>query len=275
MIDTTLTPFVKWAGGKTQLLLEIIKRVPKKFNYYHEPFIGGGSVLLALQPLGATINDINKELIHVYNTIKHQPLKLVQAVYKLDSYECDCNYYLKQKDYYNKLITEQQYNIDMAALFIFLNKHCFNGLYRVNQQGLFNVPWNKKTSGVSINIENILNISNYLQNIEIFNKDFEEVLEDCDEDDFIFIDSPYDPICENGFIDYSKEGFTKEDHIRLAKVFKKLDERGCYCMLTNHNTSLINELYYDFNIDIVDVRRSINSNGNDRKGKEVIITNYN
>ena len=275
MIDTTLTPFVKWAGGKTQLLLEIIKRVPKKFNYYYEPFIGGGSVLLALQPLGATINDINKELIHVYNTIKHQPLKLVQAVYKLDSYECDCNYYLKQKDYYNKLITEQQYNIDMAALFIFLNKHCFNGLYRVNQQGLFNVPWNKKTSGVSINIENILNISNYLQNIEIFNKDFEEVLEDCDEDDFIFIDSPYDPICENGFIDYSKEGFTKEDHIRLAKVFKKLDERGCYCMLTNHNTSLINELYYDFNIDIVDVRRSINSNGNDRKGKEVIITNYN
>ena len=275
MIDTTLTPFVKWAGGKTQLLLEIIKRVPKKFNYYYEPFIGGGSVLLALQPLGATINDINKELIHVYNTIKHQPLKLVQAVYKLDSYECDCNYYLKQKDYYNKLITEQQYNIDMAALFIFLNKHCFNGLYRVNQQGLFNVPWNKKTSGVSINIENILNISNYLQNIEIFNKDFEEVLEDCDEDDFIFIDSPYDPICENGFIDYSKEGFTKEDHIRLAKVFKKLDERGCYCMLTNHNTSLINELYYDFNIDIVDVRRSINSNGNNRKGKEVIITNYN
>ena len=274
MIDTTLTPFVKWAGGKTQLLLEIIKRVPKKFNYYYEPFIGGGSVLLALQPLGATINDINKELIHVYNTIKHQPLKLVQAVYKLDSYECDCNYYLKQKDYYNKLITEQQYNINMAALFIFLNKHCFNGLYRVNQQGLFNVPWNKKTSGVSINIENILNISNYLQNIEIFNKDFEEVLEDCDEDDFIFIDSPYDPICENGFIDYSKEGFTKEDHIRLAKVFKKLDERGCYCMLTNHNTSLINELYYDFNIDIVDVRRSINSNGNDRKGKEVIITNY-
>ena len=274
MIDTTLTPFVKWAGGKTQLLLEIIKRVPKKFNYYYEPFIGGGSVLLALQPLGATINDINKELIHVYNTIKHQPLKLVQAVYKLDSYECDCNYYLKQKDYYNKLITEQQYNIDMAALFIFLNKHCFNGLYRVNQQGLFNVPWNKKTSGVSINIENILNISNYLQNIEIFNKDFEEVLEDCDEDDFIFIDSPYDPICENGFIDYSKEGFTKEDHIRLAKVFKKLDERGCYCMLTNHNTSLINELYYDFNIDIVDVRRSINSNGNDRKGKEVIINNY-
>ena len=274
MIDTTLTPFVKWAGGKTQLLLEIIKRVPKKFNYYYEPFIGGGSVLLALQPLGATINDINKELIHVYNTIKHQPLKLVQAVYKLDSYECDCNYYLKQKDYYNKLIAEQRYTIDMAALFIFLNKHCFNGLYRVNQQGLFNVPWNKKTSGVSINIENILNISNYLQNIEIFNKDFEEVLEDCDEDDFIFIDSPYDPICENGFIDYSKEGFTKEDHIRLAKVFKKLDERGCYCMLTNHNTSLINELYYDFNIDIVDVRRSINSNGNDRKGKEVIITNY-
>ena len=274
MINTTLTPFVKWAGGKTQLLLEIIKRVPKKFNYYYEPFIGGGSVLLALQPLGATINDINKELIHVYNTIKHQPLKLVQAVYKLDSYECDCNYYLKQKDYYNKLIAEQRYNIDMAALFIFLNKHCFNGLYRVNQQGLFNVPWNKKTSGVSINIENILNISNYLQNIEIFNKDFEEVLEDCDEDDFIFIDSPYDPICENGFIDYSKEGFTKEDHIRLAKVFKKLDERGCYCMLTNHNTSLINELYYDFNIDIVDVRRSINSNGNDRKGKEVIITNY-
>ena len=275
MIDTTLTPFVKWAGGKTQLLLEIIKRVPKKFNYYYEPFIGGGSVLLALQPLGATINDINKELIHVYNTIKHQPLKLVQAVYKLDSYECDCNYYLKQKDYYNKLITEQQYNIDMAALFIFLNKHCFNGLYRVNQQGLFNVPWNKKTSGVSINIENILNISNYLQNIEIFNKDFEEVLEDCDEDDFIFIDSPYDPICENGFIDYSKEGFTKEDHIRLAKVFKKLDERGCYCMLTNHNTSLINELYYDFNIDIVDVRRSINSKGNDRRGQEIIITNYN
>ena len=275
MIDTTLTPFVKWAGGKTQLLLEIIKRVPKKFNYYYEPFIGGGSVLLALQPLGATINDINKELIHVYNTIKHQPLKLVQAVYKLDSYECDCNYYLKQKDYYNKLITEQQYNIDMAALFIFLNKHCFNGLYRVNKQGLFNVPWNKKTSGVSINIENILNISNYLQNIEIFNKDFEEVLEDCDEDDFIFIDSPYDLLTNNSFVDYSKEGFKKEDHIRLSKVFKKLDEQGCYCMLTNHNTPLINELYYDFNIDVVDVRRSINSKGNDRRGQEIIITNYN
>ena len=163
----------------------------------------------------------------------------------------------------------------MAALFIFLNKHCFNGLYRVNKQGLFNVPWNKKTSGVSINIENILNISNYLQNIEIFNKDFEEVLEDCDEDDFIFIDSPYDLLTNNSFVDYSKEGFKKEDHIRLSKVFKKLDEQGCYCMLTNHNTPLINELYYDFNINVVDVRRSINSKGNDRRGQEIIITNYN
>ena len=100
-------------------------------------------------------------------------------------------------------------------------------------------------------------------------------MEDCDEGDFIFIDSPYDLLTNNSFVDYSKEGFKKEDHIRLSKVFKDLNNRGCYCMLTNHNTQLINELYYDFNIDIVDVRRSINSNGNDRKGKEVIITNYN
>ena len=107
------------------------------------------------------------------------------------------------------------------------------------------------------------------------NGDFQNSVKNSDEGDFIFIDSPYDLLSNNSFVDYSKEGFKKEDHVRLSKVFKDLNNRGCYCMLTNHNTPLINELYYDFNIDVVDVRRSINSKGNDRKGKKVIITNYN
>lgn len=270
-----LTPFVKWAGGKTQLLPEILKRVPKEFNNYYEPFIGGGTVLLALQPNNATINDINSELIHVYKTIANEPLKLIQTIYKLDSCDCTQEYYNKQKELYNKLIIDNKYNTDMAALFIFLNKHCFNGLYRVNKQGLFNVPWNKKVTGVSVDIANILKVSKYLKNVNILNGDFQNSIKNSDEGDFIFIDSPYDLLSNNSFVDYSKEGFKKEDHVRLSKVFKDLNNRGCYCMLTNHNTSLINELYYDFNIDIVDVRRSINSNGNNRKGKEVIITNYN
>lgn len=267
-------PFVKWAGGKRQYLPKILEQAPQEFNSYIEPFVGGGAVLFGLGHTPSYANDINSHLIHTYNEIKHNPNDLITMLTEYDSIPLNDEKFKEIRSKYNEHILEGRYDTETAALFIYLNKHSFNGLYRVNKKGLFNVPWNKKEFVASFDRENILAISSFLQSVTFSNTDFEEIALKAEKNDFVFFDSPYAPINPTSFTSYDKAGFKKEDHIRLSEVFKKLDTRGVYCMLTNHNTDLIQDLYKDYNIEEINVRRSINSVASKRTGKELIIKNY-
>lgn len=268
-------PFVKWAGGKRQLLSRLTIRMPAAYNRYFEPFVGGAALFFFMQPKDALINDINKELIHVYLCIKKQVDGLMRELDKIDDAQSEPykEYYYKIREKYNQKTLNQIFDIEMAALFIYLNKHCFNGLYRVNRKGAFNVPFNNR-HGPSYNKSNLLAVSEALQSVDIRSGDFETACKSADKEDFIFFDSPYAPLCPTSFESYTKYGFSIEEHERLAKLFKRLDAKGCYCMLTNHNTDFIRSLYKGFSIEEVDVKRLINSDATNRVGKEIIIRNY-
>ena len=277
MTNSSVAPFVKWAGGKRQLIPQIRERMPEKYNNYYEPFVGGGAVLFELQPANALINDINKALINTYNIICNEADAFLEAVNRLDEemWEDGKKYYYSVREHYNDKLMKSEYDVELAALFVFINKHCFNGLYRVNGKGLFNVPYNnsRRTSAD----ENVIReVSKYLKGVKIINGDFEEACKDAKKGDFVFIDRPYAPLNPTSFESYTKEGFDIESHKRVAKLYDELTGRGCYCMLTNHNTELINELYGNkgYKIDVVSVKRMINSDASNRVGKEVIICNY-
>ena len=184
-------------------------------------------------------------------------------------------YYYSLRERYNDKLMKEEFDVELAALFVFINKHCFNGLYRVNGKGLFNVPYNNSNK-ISVDEESILAVSEYLKKATILHGDFEEVCRDAKKGDFIFFDSPYVPLNPTSFESYTKEGFDVESHLRLARLFDELTKRGCYCMLTNHNTNFINELYGNkgYRIDVVSVKRMINSDASKRTGEEVIICNY-
>ena len=270
-----ITPFVKWAGGKRQLLGHIRERLPKTFHRYFEPFVGGGALLFELLAPDAVINDINKSLINAYRQIKSSTDQVITSLSALDEAiaEGGKSYYYTQRQNYNDKLMRDEYDVEMAALFIFINKHCFNGLYRVNGKGLFNVPYNNSLSK-SFEEENLYRIAEYLKTIEILQGDFQTACSLAEPGDFIFFDSPYAPLNPSSFESYTKEGFDVESHRRLAALFRRLTEKGCYCMLTNHNTDFINQLYEGFHKDVVSVKRYINSDASNRKGEEIIITKY-
>ncbi len=282
MSNSNIAPFVKWAGGKRQLLPQIKERMPKQYNNYYEPFVGGGAVIFELLPVNALINDINKALINTYQQIRNVPEAFLKAVNKLDeemsgkrTEVLGKEYYYSLREHYNDKLMKAEYDVELAALFVFINKHCFNGLYRVNGKGLFNVPYNNSRR-ISADEEAIMGTSKYLQGVTIIDGDFEVACADAMRGDFVFIDSPYAPLNTTSFESYTKEGFDIESHKRLAKLYDELTARGCYCMLTNHNTELINELYGNkgYKIDVVSVKRMINSDASNRVGEEVIICNY-
>lgn len=277
MSNTTIAPFVKWAGGKRQLLNAIKERMPEKYNTYFEPFVGGGAVTFELQPGEAVINDINIALINAYRQIAHAPNEFLDIINTLDSdmWEDGKAYYYSLREKYNDKLMKEEIDSELAALFVFINKHCFNGLYRVNGKGLFNVPYNNSRRA-SCEKEAIMATSEYLKTINIFDGDFQVACYEAKEGDFVFFDSPYAPLNPTSFESYTKEGFDVESHRRLATLFDELTERGCYCMLTNHNTEFINELYggKNYKIDVLSVKRMINSDAKNRVGEEVIICNY-
>lgn len=270
-------PFVKWAGGKRQLLEYIRPLIPKKYNRYFEPFIGGGALYFDLRPPVAHLNDINEQLIVTYRWIKKAPFEVMECLDKYDLMLRKLNddeakiYYYSVRDKYNKILEKD--SADVAALLIWLNKHCFNGLYRCNSKGFFNVPY-ANTKRTSYDKDNILAVSKMLKSANLTHVDFERVCNDAKKGDFFFLDSPYAPVKADSFVDYTKEGFSREDHIRLAEQFKILTEKGCYCILTNHNTEFINSLYEGFSKKVIQVKRLINRNADSRKGEEVIISNY-
>ena len=271
-------PFVKWAGGKRQIMNEIMKYVPFNFNTYYEPFVGGGAVFFELAPKKAILNDFNKELINVYECIKDES-KFEKMCAELNHHETNHSeeYYYsvrnidKDKNKFNKIADYKR-----AARTIYLNKACFNGLYRVNSKNEFNVPFGKKTKvntyeGQNLGIVHcILNFSD----IKLLSTDFEEAVKTAKKGDFVYLDPPYDSDTST-FNSYTEDGFGKKEQERLAKLYKELSDRGCYVMLSNHNTKLVRELYKDFNIHVIEAKRNINANGKKRgKVEEVIVTNY-
>lgn len=271
-------PFVKWAGGKRQIVDKLLMYAPDEFNTYYEPFVGGGALLFELSPKKAVINDSNKELINVYNVLRNEE-KFKKMCSILNTYEKNNSeefyYELRNKDR-NKSSFDRLSDYKRAGRTIYLNKACFNGLYRVNSKNEFNVPFGKKTRINTYDIGNLITVSNYLtmNDIKILNVDFEDSVKDAQKGDFIYFDPPYDSETSI-FNSYTEDGFGKEEQRRLAKVYKELSNKGCYVMLSNNNTTLIKELYKDFNIHIIEAKRSINSNGAKRgKVEEVIITNY-
>ena len=277
MSDLKMSPFVKWAGGKTQLLDKLRKRAPRSFGTYYEPFIGGGAFLLDFQPERAVINDVNEQLLNIYAQLKADAEAVIAAVNAFDAVPCDKEYYLSLRRAYNEKIVSRRLDAECAALMIWLNKHCFNGLYRVNTKGLFNVPYNNRREGSSIDADNLRAIGRYLreENVEIRQGDFEAACATAKAGDFVYFDSPYVPVSQTAnFTDYTKDGFSYEDHCRLAELFGRLDKEGVYLMLSNHNVPLVHELYQGFAIEEIDVRRSINRDASKRVGREVIITNF-
>ena len=271
-------PFVKWAGGKRAIIDKLITLSPNNYDTYYEPFVGGGALLFELAPKKAVINDSNTELINVYNCIKDDN-KFISMCNELDKHEINHSeeYYYKIRDLdkdnkkFQKLADHKR-----AARTIYLNKACFNGLYRVNSKNEFNVPFGKKAKintydGINMGI---LHLFFNLNDITILSVDFEDAVKNAKKGDFIYFDPPYDSDTST-FTNYTKSGFGKEEQKRLAKVFKELDKKGCYVMLSNYNTTLIKELYKDYNFNYVEIQRNIGAKAKDRGiVEEVIITNF-
>ena len=271
-------PFVKWAGGKRQIIDKLKQYIPDEFNTYYEPFVGGGALLFELSPKNAVINDSNKELMNVYSVLCNEE-KFKKMCSVLNSYEANHSeeffYELRNKDR-NKKTFNRLSDYTRAARTIYLNKACFNGLYRVNSKDEFNVPFGKKTKVNTYDGSNLITVSNYLtmNNVKIQCVDFEESVKTAKKGDCVYFDPPYDSDTAT-FNSYTEEGFGKDEQRRLATVFKDLDERGVYVMLSNHNTILVKELYKDYHIYVIEAKRNINSNGKKRgKVEEVIITNF-
>lgn len=277
MAGRKMSPVLKWAGGKTQLLDPITERMPKTYNRYYEPFLGGGAVFLAVSPATAIINDTNEQLINLYRQLKTNTSAIIEIVNRLDGIPCDRKYYYSIRERYNEKIASRAIDAECAALMIWINKHCFNGLYRVNGKGLFNVPYNNKINGRSIDEDNLIAIAGYLQtaDITISCADFEVICKDVCSGDFVYFDSPYIPASETAdFTGYTKDGFSLEDHKRLATLFKHLDRIGAKVMLSNNDVPLVHSLYEGYKIRPLDAKRMINRNASKRAGKEVLITNY-
>ena len=272
-------PFVKWAGGKTQLLEVIESHLPETFNRYFEPFVGGGALLFKIQPKAFSINDSNEELICVYKCLENNELfeLLKQELLKHEGNHSEEYYYqvreMDKLEGFNKLPIYVR-----AARMIYLNKACFNGLYRVNSKGYFNVPSGKKKVVNCFDKKTFDNLNLFFKNRKpvITNIDFEDAVKNAKTGDFVYFDPPYDTWEDkNSFTSYDKNAFGKEEQIRLAKVFKELSDKGVYVMLSNHNTKFINELYKGFHVTVVPAKRMINSKADGRgEVEEVIITNY-
>lgn len=270
-------PFVKWAGGKRQIIDKLNKYVPAKYNCYYESFVGGGALFFELAPKRGVINDSNVELMNVYRVLMDHD-KYTKMCRVLNEYEANNSeefyYEIRNKDKEKSFNRISDYK--RAARTIYLNKTCFNGLYRVNKKGYFNVPYNKKKNVNTYDGENLLTVHMLLtmNDIKVMCCDFADSVKEAKEGDFVYFDPPYDSDTHS-FNSYTEEGFGKDEQIRLSLVFKELDKRGVKVMLSNHNTTLVRELYSDYNIHVIEAKRSINSKGNKRgKVEEVIITNY-
>ncbi len=272
-------PFVKWVGGKRQLLSQFRKLnlyPPDKFDIktgkYFEPFAGGGAVFFDLLPEKAYLSDLNKELIITYNVIKNNVEGLITSLKK---HKTDKEYFLKVRAQNPNSLSD----VAIASRFIFLNKTCFNGLYRVNLKGQFNVPFGKYKNPMICDEINLRKVSKALQNVEIKHQDYKEVLKKAKKGDFVYFDPPYYPISKTAkFTAYTANAFLDKEQIELRDTVLELHKRGCLIMLSNSDTPFINKIYSGFKgikISKVEAGRAINSDGAGRgKITEVLVTNY-
>ena len=296
MCKDVAKPFLKWAGGKGQLLDTFEKMFPQeliegKIKTYIEPFVGGGAVLFHIlqnyKIEKAYINDINKELINCYRCIKAdveeviKPLSILENEYL--SSEDRAKYFYNVRNRYNQIHLNGHYDYEKCADFIFLNHTCFNGLYRVNKEGKFNVPHGKYKKPLICDKENLRHCSQLLQKVEINFGSYEQVLEKADANTFLYFDPPYRPLLENNsFVSYDKAGFDDIDQIKLSQNYRNLNKQNCLLMLSNSDPKNINEkdnffddLYKSFNIERVYAKRMINCQANKRGNiTEIVVTNY-
>lgn len=291
-------PFLKWAGGKGQLLNKFEEMYPEELingdiDTYIEPFIGGGAVffdvLQKYKVKKAVIIDLNKELINCYRCIKADVNQLIQSLIILQneflalSEKDRKEYFLKVRDNYNTICLNGKYDFDKATNFIFLNRTCFNGLYRVNSKGLFNVPFGKYKNPLICDVENLQAISKLLQNVEIKYGDYSLCKEYINEKTFVYFDPPYRPLLENkSFVNYDKNGFDDENQKELAEFVKELTKQDVKVMLsnsdpknTNPKDNFFDNLYQGFNIERINAKRMINCQA-DKRGNvtEIVVRNY-
>jgi len=268
-------PFLKWAGGKRQLVPVIKSFLPKRFNTYYEPFVGAGALLFELKPSKAIINDVNPELINSYKVIRDLSIDLIQDLRK---HKNTAEYFYTIRELDRTTEFKELTIIERASRIIYLNKTCFNGLFRVNKQGQFNAPFGRYKNPNIINSDVIKAVSHYFNNhqLEILNTDFSKAIETAKKDDFVYLDPPYDPLSETAsFTGYSLNQFGRSEQERLRDVFDKLTRKGCKVMLSNSSTEFIADLYKDYNINTLQANRNINSVGSDRKKiNEFLILNY-
>lgn len=272
-------PFVKWVGGKRQLL-EQFRRLnlyppenfdPKNSNYF-EPFVGGGAVFFDLLPEKGFLSDLNRELVVTYNVIKNDLEKLIISLKK---HKTNKEYFLRVRAQEPNKLSD----VAIASRFIFLNRTCFNGMYRVNSKGGFNVPFGKYSNPLICDENNLRKVSKALQNIDIKHQDYKAVLKKARKGDFIYFDPPYYPVSKTAsFTSYTAETFLEKEQTELRDTFVKLSKRGCFVMLSNSDTPFINKIYAGIKgvrVTKVHAGRAINSNGAGRgKITEVLITNY-
>lgn len=266
-------PIVKWVGGKRQLMFELLKNMPKSYDRYFEPFIGGGALFFEIQPQNAYISDMNKELINLYSVVRDNVYELIED---LSKHEVSKEYFLEIRNLDRTEKYAKLSNVEKASRFIYLNRTCFNGLYRVNSKGEFNVPFGNYKNPRIIDENNLLNCSELLKKTEIVYADFSEILTKVQKGDFVYFDPPYVPLSEtSSFTSYTKDGFDIDMQFKLRDVCDELDSLGVKFMLSNSDTKLVNELYENYEIKKVFASRQINANA-DGRGKitEVIVRNY-
>lgn len=259
-------PFVKWAGGKRSIMDELTQRMPDKFNEYYEPFVGGGAVFFTNNFSNANLSDMNSDLITTYNTVRDRPSELISV---LKDHEMN-----NSKEYFYDVRSRHHLAdmIEISARFIYLNKTCFNGLYRVNKSDKFNVPFGNYKKPNIVQEDNIRSCSIALQDAIIHQYGYDHIL--ARSGDFVYFDPPYYPINETYFTTYTKHGFSQDDHIKLHDFALKLCDNGVKVMLSNSNTNFIRKLYNesDFNINIILAPRYISCNGDRKPVEELIIT---
>jgi DNA adenine methylase len=263
-------PFVKWAGGKAQLVQRFLEVFPRRFERYFEPFLGGGAVYLALRPERAVLSDLNADLMNAWRIVRDDPAALMTA---LDAHVYERAHYYRVR----ALDPEALDPVQRAARFIYLNKTCYNGLYRVNSRGRFNVPFGRYPRPPKLyERANLLAVSRLLRDAELLCAPFEEATARAGPGDFVYLDPPYDPLSPTAnFTSYTQASFTREDQRRLAAHVRELDGRGCLIAVSNSDTPEIRELYRGFRVETVRMPRHINCKPDGRAPiHELLITNF-
>ena len=276
-MTTEYRPLVKWAGGKRQLLPILKTMLPTDYKRYYEPFFGGGALFFSCNSKSSVINDSNKYLMNMYLQVRDNAEDVINCLQKMEGKYNDfktdkerVDYYLFLRKEFNNCIDHEELSVYSASLLVFLNKAGFNGLYRVNAKGQYNVPSAHRKEIHLYDKNNLIGVSKVLKKTKILTGDFEIACKGVRTDDFVFFDSPY----YDTFDTYQAGGFTEDDHIRLFNLYERLNDKGAKIMLTNNDCEFIKNLYGRYRIKSIPVKRMINCDSKNRKGREVIITNY-